>query len=112
MNKNGGTSFACVTCVSFDPQPTRFAWPGNKQLAVYVALCVEHFSYGSGLGLPYSPGLNQPNSYNWGWREYGNRVGGWRLLELFEEFGLPLSVLLNTACYDHCPRQCHQPLAR
>jgi len=61
---------------------------------------------------PTSPGLNQPNSYNWGWREYGNRVGGWRLLELFEEFGLPLSVLLNTACYDHCPRQCHQPLAR
>jgi hypothetical protein len=43
-----------------------FAWPGNKKLAVYVALCVEHFSYGSGLGLPYSPGLNHPNSYNWG----------------------------------------------
>jgi allantoinase len=80
-----------------------FAWPGNKKLAVYVALCVEHFSYGSGLGLPYSPGLNHPNSYNWGWREYGSRVGGWRLLELFEEYKLPLSVLLNTACYDHCP---------
>lgn len=91
----------------FDYQGIRgrpdFAWPGDKRLAVYVALCVEHFSYGSGLGLPYSPGLNHPNSYNWGWREYGNRVGGWRLLELFEEYGLPLSVLLNTACYDHCP---------
>ena len=80
-----------------------FVWPRGKRLAVYVALCVEHFSYGSGLGLPYSPGLNHPNSYNWAWREYGNRVGGWRLMELFEEYGLPLSVLLNTACYDHCP---------
>jgi allantoinase len=80
-----------------------FVWPGNKKLAVYVALCVEHFSYGSGLGLAYSPGLNHPNSYNWGWREYGNRVGAWRLLDLFEEYKLPLSVLLNTACYDHCP---------
>ncbi|MBS7537358.1 polysaccharide deacetylase family protein [Ancylobacter lacus] len=80
-----------------------FTWPGGKRLAVYVALCVEHFSYGSGLGLAYSPGLSHPNSYNWGWREYGNRVGGWRLIELFEEYGLPLTVLLNSACYDHCP---------
>ncbi len=81
-----------------------FAWPGGKRLAVYFALCVEHFSYGSGLGLSYSPGLRHPDSYNWGWREYGNRVGGWRLLDLFGGFGLPLTVLLNTECYDHCPQ--------
>lgn len=80
-----------------------FTWPGGKRLAVYVALCVEHFSYGSGLGLPYSPGLQHPNSYNWAWREYGNRVGGFRLARLFDEYDLPLAVLLNTACYDHCP---------
>jgi peptidoglycan/xylan/chitin deacetylase (PgdA/CDA1 family) len=81
-----------------------FAWPGGKRLAVYFALCVEHFPYGSGLGLAYSPGLDHPNSYNWGWREYGNRVGGWRLLDLFDEHQLPLAVLLNSACYDHCPQ--------
>lgn len=80
-----------------------FTWPGDKRLAVYFALCVEHFSYGSGLGLPYSPGLSHPNTYNWAWREYGNRVGGWRLIELFEEYQLPVTVLLNTECYDHCP---------
>jgi allantoinase len=79
-----------------------FTWPGGKRLAVYVALCVEHFSYGSGLGLPYSPGLTHPNSYNWGWREYGNRVGGWRLIDLFNEYNFPLAVLLNTECYEHC----------
>ncbi len=80
-----------------------FTWPGEKRLAVYVALCVEHFSYGSGMGLPYSPGLQHPNSYNWGWREYGNRVGGFRLARLFDAYQLPLAILLNTACYDHCP---------
>lgn len=80
-----------------------FTWPEGKRLAVYVALCVEHFSYGSGLGLPYSPGLQHPNSYNWGWREYGNRVGGFRLARLFDDYDLPLAILLNTACYDHCP---------
>jgi allantoinase len=80
-----------------------YCWPDNKKMAVYFAVCVEHFSYGTGLGLPYSPGLSHPNSYNWAWREYGNRVGGWRLIELFEEFNLPMTVLLNTECYDHCP---------
>lgn len=80
-----------------------FTWPGGKRMAVYTALCLEHFSYGTGGGLPYSPGLQHPNSYNWGWREYGNRVGGWRLLQLYEDFGLPLSLLLNSACCDHCP---------
>ncbi|KAA0588454.1 peptidoglycan/xylan/chitin deacetylase (PgdA/CDA1 family) [Azospirillum lipoferum] len=80
-----------------------FSWPGGKRLAVYVALCIEHFPYGSGLGLPYSPGLSHPNSYNWAWREYGNRVGGWRLIDLFDAHRLPLTVLLNTECYEHCP---------
>jgi len=81
-----------------------FTWPGGKRLAVYLAVCVEHFSYGEGgLGLSYSPGLAQPNTYNWAWREYGNRVGGWRLAEMAEEFGIPLTVLLNAACYGHCP---------
>jgi allantoinase len=81
-----------------------FAWPDGKRLGVYFALGLEHFSYGSGLGLSYSPGLNHPNTYNWAWREYGNRVGGWRLIELFDEFQLPMTVLLNSACYDHCPQ--------
>ena len=80
-----------------------FTWPNGKKLAVYVALCVEHFSYGSGLGLALSPGLAHPNTYNWGWREYGNRVGGWRLKDLFDDYQLPLTILLNTAIYDHCP---------
>lgn len=81
-----------------------FSWPGERRLAIYIAICIEHFSYGEGgLGLPYSPGIPHPNSYNWAWREYGNRVGGWRLLELFDQQGIPPTVLLNTACYDHCP---------
>lgn len=78
-------------------------WPGRKKLAVYIAVCVEHFAFGEGKGLSYSPGLEHPNTYNWAWREYGNRVGGWRLAELADRCGVPLTVLLNTACYEHCP---------
>lgn len=81
-----------------------FDWPGGRRLAVYVALCVEHFTYDEGgLGLSYSPGIPHPNTYNWAWREYGNRVGGWRILEHFAERKLPLTVLLNSSCCDHCP---------
>jgi allantoinase len=80
-----------------------FTWPDGKRLGIYFALGLEHFAYGSGLGLSYSPGLNHPNTYNWAWREYGNRVGVWRLLELFDEFKLPISLLLNSEVYDHAP---------
>jgi allantoinase len=40
---------------------------------------------------------------NYSWREYGNRVGAWRCLELFDELNLPTAALINTALYDHCP---------
>lgn len=81
-----------------------FSWPQGQRLAVYIAVCIEHFSYDAdGLGLSYSPGIPHPNTYNWGWREYGNRVGGWRLLELFDQQGITPTVLLNTSCYEHCP---------
>jgi peptidoglycan/xylan/chitin deacetylase (PgdA/CDA1 family) len=81
-----------------------FNWPEGKRLAVYIALCVEHFAYNEkGLGLSYSPGIPHPNTYNWAWREYGNRVGAWRLIDLFKKYDVPMSVLLNAECYEHCP---------
>ncbi|MGH7268667.1 MAG: polysaccharide deacetylase family protein [Candidatus Rokuibacteriota bacterium] len=80
-----------------------WSWPDGKRLAVYVALNLEHFAYGEGLGLSYSPGIPHPNTYNWAWREYGNRVGVWRLLQLFDALRLPVSLLVNSAVYEHCP---------
>jgi hypothetical protein len=80
-----------------------FDWPSGRRLAIHICLNLEHFAYGEGLGISYSPGLPHPNTYNWAWREYGNRVGVWRLLELFDEFSLPISLLLNSEVYDHCP---------
>jgi len=37
-------------------------------------------------------------------REYGNRVGSWRLIEMFDALALPAAGLLNTAMYDHAPQ--------
>jgi peptidoglycan/xylan/chitin deacetylase (PgdA/CDA1 family) len=40
---------------------------------------------------------------NFAWRDYGNRVGAWRLLGLLDELALPATVLLNSAMYDYAP---------
>ena len=78
-------------------------WPGGQRLAVYLGLNIEHFAFGEGLGANLAPALPQPDVLNYAWREYGNRVGVWRCLELFDSLALPAGVLINTALYDHCP---------
>ena len=40
---------------------------------------------------------------NWSWRDYGNRVGVWRCLELFDKHELTGSVSLNSAMCEHLP---------
>src|SRR5437667_12477531 len=37
------------------------------------------------------------------WRDYGNRVGIWRLFELLDELGIPAEAQMNTAVYDVAP---------
>ncbi len=80
-----------------------YDWPGGKRLAVYIGFNLEHFSFGDGLGAALGPVSAQPDVLNYSWREYGNRVGAWRCLDLFDALGLPTGALVNTALYDHCP---------
>ncbi|MDM0052224.1 polysaccharide deacetylase family protein [Variovorax sp. J22R115] len=79
------------------------AWPNGARLAVYIGLNLEHFAFGEGMGACIGPAAPHPDVLNHSWREYGNRVGAWRMLELFDSLGLPSGTLLNTALYDHCP---------
>lgn len=85
--------------------PTRrpYTWPGGARLAVYLGLNLEHFAFGEGLGAELAPGGPQPDVLNFAWRDYGNRVGAWRLLELLDELKLPATILLNSAMYDYAP---------
>ncbi|MDO9134938.1 MAG: polysaccharide deacetylase, partial [Hydrogenophaga sp.] len=80
-----------------------YRWPNGARLAVYLGFNIEHFAFGEGLGAGIGPGSPQPDVLNFSWREYGNRVGAWRCLELFDQLGLPTATLINTALYDHCP---------
>ena len=85
------------------PGRARYAWPGGAKLAVYLGVNLEHFAFGEGLGAELAPGGPQPDVLNHAWRDYGNRVGAWRLLELLDQLRLPATVLLNSAIYDHAP---------
>jgi peptidoglycan/xylan/chitin deacetylase (PgdA/CDA1 family) len=90
---------------SYSALPSRrlYDWPGGKRLAVYLGLNLETFDFGEGLGAKLAPSLGEPDVLNYAWRDWGNRVGAWRLLELFEEVGFPATVLVNTALYDEAP---------
>ena len=81
-----------------------YDWPGGKRLAVYVGLNLEWFSFGEGLGAELAPGGPQPDVLNYAWRDYGNRVGVFRLAELFAELKLPVSLLVNAEMYRHAPQ--------
>ena len=80
-----------------------YDWPNGKQLAVYVGLNLEWFSFGGGLGAELTPAAHPPDVLNYSWRDYGNRVGVFRLAELFAELKLPVSLLVNAQMYEQAP---------
>jgi len=81
-----------------------YDWPNGTRLAVYIALNLEHFAFGEGLGAQLAPGAGEPDVLNYAWRDYGNRVGVWRLLRLFDELHFPVALLVNAAIYEYCPQ--------
>ena len=88
----------------FTPLPAgRPDWPGGHRLAVYVALGLEDYRFGQGQTEDLIPGVPAPDLVNASWRDYGNRVGAYRLLDRFDALGIPPTVLLNTALYDSAP---------
>ena len=78
-------------------------WPGGARLAFYVALNLEQYAFGEGLVEDLVPPLGQPDVMNYSWRDWGNRVGAWRLLEMFKELGFAPALLVNTVLYETAP---------
>ena len=71
-------------------------FPDGKKLAFYVGLNIEHYEVSMS---PFSE--NDPSPMVSGQRDYGTRVGIWRLLDLFDEVGLRASAITNS---DVCTR--------
>jgi peptidoglycan/xylan/chitin deacetylase (PgdA/CDA1 family) len=80
-------------------------WPDGKKLAVIITMNCEYWDLVKDTSEPYYAGGppmlpdslpgNVADFPNFTWREYGQRVGVWRLFKLFEQMGVPLSVTIN-----------------
>ncbi|MDB5569433.1 MAG: polysaccharide deacetylase family protein [Hyphomicrobiales bacterium] len=71
-------------------------WPGGARIAVWVVPNIEHFHMELGPGAP--------DVRNHGRRDYGNRVGVWRLMETLTKYGVRGTVALNSEVIKYYPR--------
>ncbi len=80
-------------------------WPNGKRLALIITINCEYWDLLKDSDRPYYAGGppmlpdpvpgNVADFPNFTWREYGQRVGVWRLFDVFEKAGVPLSVTMN-----------------
>jgi allantoinase len=91
---------------SFITERKPFRWPGNNTLAVWFAPNVEVWQYDSaaGVGITPNPTNHVPDVFNYAWREYGMRVGLWRIADVFDEAGVKATVALNSQVCEVHPR--------
>jgi allantoinase len=92
---------------SYSPITERPAldWPGGARVAAYIGLNIEHFL----IDRPSTsiwPGTADlvPDALNYGWRDYGPRVGIWRMIESLDRHGIRASVLLNSMAATRYPQ--------
>ena len=81
-------------------------WPSNARVALWVAPNVEWYEY-----TPRSR-PNRPDIPSYSYRDYGNRIGFWRLLEVLDKHNIRCCVSLNAAVLDHCPEIREAKVAR
>jgi len=91
-------------------------WPGGARVALWVNPNVEFF----GLDDVMPGNANErvareharvPNVRNWSVRDYGNRVGAWRLMEVLKRFGVRASAATNSEVCDRHPELIEAMLA-
>ena len=60
---------------------------------------------------PPAGGSPEPDIPNWAWHEYGNRVGFWRMLDVFDRLRLPAALAINGSAinaYEAIARAAHR----
>src|SRR5438445_12276486 len=85
--------------------------PDGARLAVWIIVNVEEWGINETMPravlTPPAGGAPMPDIPNWAWHEYGNRVGFWRMLDLFDEFELPAVLAINGSAI-----QAYEPIAK
>jgi peptidoglycan/xylan/chitin deacetylase (PgdA/CDA1 family) len=88
-------------------------WPGGKKLAFWIAPNIESYEFDPPMNVS-RPGWPRPSPDVVGYsqRDWGNRVGHWRLMDLMDRYGMRGSISLSTALIDHHPEIVEACVAR
>ena len=81
----------------------RLSWPNGARVAVWVIPNIEHFLFDRPSTRLTDIPVN-PDVLNYAWRDYGVRVGIWRMMEVMEKHGVKGTVALNSDVCKHYPR--------
>lgn len=88
------------------PDRPKIQWPGGARLAVWINIALEHFPLDTGK-TPFPPPLGlerpYPDYWNYTLRDYGNRVGCYRLFKVVDEAGAKASVAMSATLASSTP---------
>lgn len=79
----------------------RLTWPGNARLAVWVIPNIEVFALNE--KMPVGAGTI-PDVSAWSVRDYGARIGVFRIMEVLSKHGVRATVTLNSEVCDAYPQ--------
>jgi peptidoglycan/xylan/chitin deacetylase (PgdA/CDA1 family) len=83
----------------------RIQWPDGARVAFYVAVNIEHFYVDMpSTSIWEGTASLVPDPLNYGWRDYGARVGIWRLIDALDRHQVRASALLNSDVVDRYPQ--------
>ena len=80
-------------------------WPNGARVALWISPNVEHYEYTpdyDGVRDPW-PRTPYPDVLQYSYRDFGNRVGFWRMLEPLDKYNIKCCVSLNMAVLEHFP---------
>jgi peptidoglycan/xylan/chitin deacetylase (PgdA/CDA1 family) len=86
-----------------DRKPLR--WPNGARIAVWVIPNIEHFLFDRpSTSVTHATTSLVPDVLNYSWRDYGVRVGIWRLMDIMDRYGIKGTVALNSDVCLRYPR--------
>lgn len=87
--------------------------PNGARVAVIPYINIEHFPHDiPGTAIEAATQRFLPDTLNYGWRDYGNRVGLWRMMELMDKLGMRGTVCLNSDIIREYPRIMDEAIKR
>jgi allantoinase len=83
----------------------KLSLPNGARVAVWITPNVEHFHWGKpAISLTPMTASLKPDVLNYAWRDYGARVGIWRMMEILERQGFVATAALNSEACLHYPQ--------